>query len=347
MSDHPAQSGAASGRGEFPPISVVIPAYDEENAIGQEVESIRRVLTTHRIEHEVIVVDDGSTDRTGALAAAAGARVLQHVGNRGYGASIKDGIKAARHEIIAINDADATYPAERLPDLLTELETADMVVGARTGSHVRIPLVRRPAKFVLNILANLIAGRRIPDLNSGFRVFRRDTTRQYFAILSNQFSFTTTITLAFLADEYRVVYTPINYHTRIGRSKISPLHFMEFMILVLRMAMLFQPLRVFLPLALTCGIVGTAKATADLLVYFQRTPSPGLSIFDQPVLSASAILLLLTGMQLLVVGLVADGVLRRIAQQAGALVPSRAMRGVGVDHEARRASPLQQGGARE
>lgn len=343
MSDHSTPPGA----GDYPPISVVIPAYDEENAIGQEIEAVRRALTTHRIEHEILVVDDGSTDRTGELAAAAGARVLQHVGNRGYGAAIKDGIKAARHDIIAITDADGTYPADRLPDLLAEMKTADMVVGARTGSHVRIPLVRRPAKWILNILANLIAGRRIPDLNSGFRVFRRDTARQYFAILSNQFSFTTTITLAFLADEYRVVYTPINYHTRIGRSKIGPLHFMEFMILVLRMAMLFQPLRVFLPLAMIFGAVGTGKAISDLYFFFQRTPSPGISLLDQPVLSASAILMLLTGLQLLVVGLVADGVLRRIAQQGGSPVSSRAIRGLGAEREARQASLPRQGGARE
>lgn len=339
-------SAPGDGAAALPPISVVIPAYDEEDAIAREVDTIRRALTAHGIEHEILVVDDGSTDRTAALASAAGARVLQHVGNRGYGASIKDGIAAARFEVIAITDADGTYPADRLPDLMAELENADMVVGARTGPVVRIPLARRPAKFVLNILANLIAGRKIPDLNSGFRVFRRDTARQYFAILSNQFSFTTTITLAFLADEYRVAYIPINYSTRIGRSKISPRHFMEFMILVLRMAMLFQPLRVFLPLSLIFGTIGAGKAIADLVVFFERSPSPGLSIFSQPVLSSSAILLLLTALQLLVVGLVADGVIRRIAQQAVAQVPSRAIRAFTVDHEARPSSPTQQGGAR-
>jgi glycosyltransferase involved in cell wall biosynthesis len=347
MQDSSVQSPAGSDSAGLPPVSVVIPAYDEENAIGREVETIHRVLTTHRIEHEILVVDDGSSDRTAELAAAAGARVLQHVGNRGYGASLKDGINAARHEIIAITDADGTYPAERLPELLAELRTADMVVGARTGSNVRIPLVRRPAKFTLNVLANLIAGRKIPDLNSGFRVFRRDTARQYLAILSNQFSFTTTITLAFLADEYRVSYVPIDYHTRIGRSKIRPRHFMEFMILVLRMAMLFQPLRVFLPLAMIFGAVGAAKAISDLYFFFQRTPSPGISLLDQPVLSSSSMLMLLTGLQLLVVGLVADGVIRRIAQQAVAQVPSRAIRTLGEDDDPQGISHVRQGGARE
>ena len=156
-----------------------------------------------------------------------------------------------------------------------------------------------------------------------------------------------TITLAFLADEYRVAYVPIDYAARIGRSKIRPRHFMEFMILVLRMAMLFQPLRVFLPLAMIFGAVGTGKAISDLYFFFQRTPSPGISLLDQPVLSSSSILMLLTGLQLLVVGLVADGVIRRIAQQAGALVPSRAIRDVRDDHDPRELSAMRQGGARE
>lgn len=347
MSSQTTPTTTVQGSSRIPPVSVIIPAYDEEDAIAQEIETLRRVLTGRRIEHEIVVVDDGSTDRTAALAATAGARVLQHVGNRGYGASLKDGINAARHEIIAITDADGTYPADRLPELLEALETADMVVGARTGRHVQIPLIRRPAKYTLNILANLIAGRKIPDLNSGFRAFRRETARQYLAILSNQFSFTTTITLAFLADDYRVAYVPIDYNTRIGRSKIRPRHFMEFMILVLRMAMLFQPLRVFLPLAMIFGAVGTGKAISDLYFFFQRTPSPGISLLDQPVLSSSSILMLLTGLQLLVVGLVADGVIRRIAQQAVAQVPSYAIRAL---RDATRPGELpntRQGGARE
>ena len=276
------------------------------------------------------MVDDGSEDASGTRAAEAGARVLRHVVNRGYGAALKTGINAAHYDTIAITDADGTYPANRLPDLLAALNDADMVVGARTGSHVRIPLIRRPAKWVLNWLANRVAGRRIPDLNSGLRVFRRDIAQQYFSILSNRFSFTTTITLAFMADDYRVLYVPIDYYRRIGRSKITPRHFMEFMILVLRMAMLFQPLRVFLPTGLLFGAVGTAKAIADIVFFVQRTPEAGVSMLNQPVLSASAILLMLTGLQLVLVGLVADGVIRRIAHHAGSFAPSHAVRAVEV-----------------
>jgi len=314
----------------LPAVSVVIPSFNEQDAIAREIAQVREALSARGIEHELIVVDDGSTDDTVARALAAGARVLQHVENRGYGAALKTGINAARYDLIAITDADGTYPPDRIPDLLAAMETADMAVGARTGAHVRIPLVRRPAKLILNVLANRIAGRRIPDLNSGLRVFRRDTARQYFSLLSNRFSFTTTITLAFLADDYRVVYLPINYYARIGKSKITPRHFMEFMVLVLRMAMLFQPLRVFLPVALLFLATGAIKSVADVVFFFQRTPSPGLSMFNLPVLSASAILLVLTGLQLLMVGLVADGVLRRIAHHAQPYVPSHAVHSVEV-----------------
>jgi glycosyltransferase involved in cell wall biosynthesis len=307
------------------PVSVILPVFNEEGAVAAEIEAIRHVLQARGISHEVIVVDDGSTDRSAEHAAAAGAAVIRHVENRGYGAALKTGIDAARYDTIVITDADGTYPADQIPELLERLETADMVVGARTGAQVHIQLIRRPAKWVLNWVAARVAGRRIPDLNSGLRVFRRECARQYFAILSNRFSFTSTISLAFLADDYRVVYHPINYHPRIGTSKIHAWHFMDFLILVLRLAVLFQPLRVFVPLAALSASVGGLKTVYDVITFFPRTASSGWSILYLPVLSTTAILFLLAAFQLLVVGLVADAVLRRIAQHH-TLVPSRAVR---------------------
>jgi glycosyltransferase involved in cell wall biosynthesis len=251
-------------------VSVVIPAYNEENGVGPQVKSIRQVLHSHRILHEIIVVDDGSQDRTGEEAVRAGARVLRHLKNRGYGASLKTGILAAKYEAIAITDADGTYPADQIPTMLEKLATADMVVGARTGEKVSIPWVRKPGKIVLGWLANQIAGQRIPDLNSGLRVFWRDCAVQYFPVLSNKFSFTTTITLALLADDYMVIYHPINYYQRIGKSKIVPRHFLDFMILVLRMAMLFQPLKVFVPIVCSSGLMGLAKVCFDITATIWR-----------------------------------------------------------------------------
>ncbi len=294
------------------PVSVVIPAYDEEAGVGQQVEAVRRVLQSHGITHEIIVVDDGSQDHTAEEAARAQARVLRHVKNRGYGASLKTGIMAARYEAIAITDADGTYPADQIPGLLAKLETADMVVGARTGEKVEIPWVRKPGKLVLGWLANRIAGQSIPDLNSGLRVFWRDCALQYFSVLSNKFSFTSTITLALLADDYQVVYHPINYYQRIGKSKIVPRHFLEFTILVIRMAMLFQPLKVFVPLVLTFGSIGMVKAGFDITTAVLRHEGLNWAVLSDTMLSTSALLLLLGSLQLLLIGMVADGVLRRI-----------------------------------
>src|SRR5581483_6284821 len=161
-----------------------------------------------------------------------------------------------------------------------------------------------------------VAGQPIPDLNSGLRAFRRECVEQYFPILSNRFSFTTTSTLALLADDYRVVYQPIDYYQRIGKSKITPRHFMDFVVLVIRMAMLFQPLKVFVPLAFTCGLMGLFKVVYDVASFSLRTGHLDWSFLYQPVLSTSAILLLLVGLQLLLIGMLADGILRRIALQS-------------------------------
>jgi glycosyltransferase involved in cell wall biosynthesis len=308
------------------PVSVVIPAYNEEAGVSAQVESVRRVLHAHGIAHEILIVDDGSEDRTAEQALQAQARVLRHPANRGYGAAIKTGIMAAKYDTIVITDADGTYPSEEIPRLLADLDTADMAVGARTGDNVNIPLVRRPAKAFLSWLAARIAGEAIPDLNSGLRVFRRECIRQYFSILSDRFSFTTTSTLAFIADGYSVVYHPINYYRRVGVSKIRPRHFMDFIILVLRMAMLFQPLKVFTPLAFTCGLLGGLKVIYDIASVFPRAGRFDWSFLYQPVLSTSSILLLLVALQLLLIGMVADGVVRRIGQHSRPLAPSHGIR---------------------
>jgi glycosyltransferase involved in cell wall biosynthesis len=307
-------------------VTIILPAFNEELAIGSEILRIREALAGAGINYELIVVDDGSEDQTVTRALEAGARVLMHVGNHGYGASLKTGILAASHDVIVISDADGTYPPGHIPTLLAELQYSDMVVGARTGANVNIPLIRRPAKWILNALANQIAGQKIPDLNSGLRCFRRGTVLPYFSLLPNQFSFTTTITLALLGDEYRVVYLPIDYHKRIGKSKITPWHFMEFMILVLRMSMLFQPLRVFLPLAFTIAGVGLIKMAADIGVFLARHSGDVSTMFTAPVLSTSALVLFSVALQLGVLGLVADGVIRRIVQQNSPLPASHAVR---------------------
>lgn len=281
-------------------ISVVIPAYNEQAAVGSVIEEIMRICADHDILAEVVVVDDGSTDETGKHALRAGARVLRHRSNRGYGAALKTGIAAARNQYIVITDADGTYPAHYIPDLVRMLERADMVTGARIGANVKIPLVRRPAKWVLNRLANYLTGSRIPDLNSGLRAFRRDMVKQYFPLLPDQFSFTTTITLAMHCDKYAVTYLPIDYRPRKGRSKIVPWDAGSFFVLILRTAMLFRPIRIFLPVVLLCLMYGFVKMSIDLT--------------HQPNISASALLALMSALLILMVGMLGDAIATRLGR---------------------------------
>lgn len=246
-------------------VSVVIPAYNEEQAVGSVIAELREVLRRHGIEAEIIVVDDGSADQTAQAAADAGARVLRHRSNRGYGAALKSGVAAASNDYIVITDADGTYPCEYIPEMLDRLEGSDMVVGARVGKNLKIPLLRRPAKWALNRLANYLTKAHIPDLNSGLRAFRRDLVMQYFPILPDQFSWTTTITVAMHCDKYAVTYLPINYRARRGSSKIVPWDAGSFAILILRTAMLFRPLRIFVPVVILCLLYGAVKMTINMI----------------------------------------------------------------------------------
>jgi glycosyltransferase involved in cell wall biosynthesis len=281
-------------------LTIVIPAFNEEHGVAPVIRELRDVMARHGLSVEILVVDDGSTDATARMAEEAGARVLRHRSNRGYGQALKTGITAATHDIIAITDADGTYPSAAIPLLLRELEQADMVVGARTGRNVYIPWVRRPAKWLLNKLANYVASTRIPDLNSGLRVFRRPIAMQYFPILPEQFSFTTTITLAMHCDKYAVSYIPIDYRQRTGRSKIVPWDAGSFAILILRAAMLFRPLRVFLPLVLLCLAYGVVKMSIDLI--------------RDPNISASALLAFMSALLILLIGMLGDAIATRLGR---------------------------------
>ena len=245
-------------------VSVVIPAFNEEGAIEDGVREVLDVMGQSGIEFELIVIDDGSADRTSELARSAGATVYSMPENRGYGASLKAGINRAKYDIIVITDADGTYPAESIPVMLGELGEYDMIVGARIGESVAIPLVRRPAKWFLRRLASYLAGRDIPDLNSGLRVMRKPLVKRFEHLLPSGFSFTTTITLASLCSGSLVKYSPINYHKRIGESKIRPGHAFEFLLLILRTIVYFNPLKIFVPLGGVFFFGGLGKFGYDL-----------------------------------------------------------------------------------
>lgn len=233
-------------------ISVVIPAFNEEGAIADVLRDLHTVLTGAALDFEIVVVDDGSQDRTAEEIGTVPfpVKLLRHESNRGYGASIKTAIRESLHPLICITDADGTYPNERIPDLLRHhlAEGCDMTVGARTGEKVAVPLIRRPAKWVIGRLSDYVVSRHIPDINSGLRIFRRDIARRMFRILPDGFSLTTTITLAMMTNGFKVAYLPIDYHRRVGRSKIRPIRdTLGFTQLILKMGLYFAPMRIFLP----------------------------------------------------------------------------------------------------
>lgn len=280
-------------------ISIVIPAYNEENGIVDSVSWVQDVMEKSKYDYEIIVVDDGSTDRTSERVQSTGARVVRQDVNQGYGASLKTGICSAKGDWIVITDADSTYPADRIPDLLRHANDNDMVVGARIGSAAKIPLIRRPAKWILAQLANYLAETKIPDYNSGLRVFRKSLAERFFKILPQGFSFTTTITLSSLTNGYRVKYIPIEYFKRTGKSKIRPIKdTYNFAMLIVRTTVYFNPLRVFMPLGATLFSAGAFKLAHEILV------GGGLA--------EASVFLMLGSCQMVALGLIADMINKRV-----------------------------------
>lgn len=256
-------------------ISVVIPALNEQDEIGRTVTRVRDVLSAAGIgAYEVVIVDDGSRDETGVRAEQAGARVLRHPHNVGYGRSLKDGIRAARYDTIVINDADGTYPIDAIPALLARFgEGYDMVVGARSGEHYRESLIKMPLRRLLRFIVEFTAGRSIPDINSGLRVFRRSTALEYFDHLCDTFSFTTSMTLAYMMTGKFVAYVPIEYNKRVGKSKVRLLRdSMKTLQYIVEAAIYYDPLKMFALMALivlASSLVSFALALiAKLNVFF-------------------------------------------------------------------------------
>lgn len=208
-------------------LSVIIPVFNEENAIAATLNDVVSVLGKS-VEYEIIVVDDGSTDGTAEVLQKQHSgnlnpvlRIIRHPENAGYGKAIYDGMLQAKYNNIAILDADGTYPVSELPELLKYLPEYDMVVGMRSGPEYKKGFIKRPARIFFHYLAEYATGSKIPDVNSGFRIFKKDLVMKYREYLCTGFSFTTTITLFFFLNHYYVKYLPISYYKRAGRSKVK------------------------------------------------------------------------------------------------------------------------------
>jgi len=280
-------------------LTIVVPVYNERGAVADSIQRMKQIAEAFSRDIEVIFVDDGSTDGSETILADPSQnpfRVIRSEKNRGYGASLKRGIMAAKHDVIAITDADNTYPDERIPELYATMRdrSVDMLVGARMGANVNIPWIRRPPKWALNKLANYLCGMKIPDLNSGLRLMKREAVERFMHVLPDSFSFTTTITLALMTNGYAVEYVPIDYAHRSGSSKIRPIHdTLNFVQLILRTVMYFNPLRVFIPLSVLLAVC----AFLVLLLSWA---------FGRQIMDVTFGTLLVTSVNVLILGLLAD-----------------------------------------
>jgi glycosyltransferase involved in cell wall biosynthesis len=269
-------------------VSVVIPAYNEAAVIAEVVGS----LGSAGHWHEIIVVDDGSTDGTCARATSAGATVVRHPYNKGNGAAVKTGIRTATGEFVMIVDGDGQHPGEDAVRLAERLGEYDLVIGARSVSTQATQL-RRFGNAALNRLASHLSGRGIPDLTSGFRAARRECLREFIHLLPNGFSTPTTTTLAFIKAGYNVTFEPVDARPRVGASKIKLARDgVRFLLIILRIITLFSPFRVFLPISLASFLVGAGYAV--------------WTIATQSHVTNSSVLLIMLAVIVFLVGLVSE-----------------------------------------
>lgn len=281
-------------------LTILLPTYNEEEAICQVLDDILAVVEPMNISFELIVLDDGSTDGTRAACdARPRVKVVTHQHNRGNGAARTTGVKASRGRYVLMMDADGTYPAADIPAMLKEAENADMVIGARTSEKGTLKVLRSSAKNLIRLLASYMTQTHIPDLNSGMRIIRRELIAQFFSILPTTHSWVSTITMAFLSSGYTVKWMPIAYFKRIGRSTFHPIRdTYNYLTLVVRTIMYFNPLRAFIPISLFLLAFGLAKMIFDIVSYNWH-------------FAPSTVMLMMTWIQVTAIGLLADLIVRR------------------------------------
>lgn len=272
-------------------LSVIIPVYNEEEAIEKTIEDLKEELKNLDLEHEIIVVNDASTDKTkGILENIKGIKLINHPHNRGYGAALKTGIKEAKSDNLLFFDADGQHKTEHIPELIKHIDDFDMVAGARVG--YKGPFIRQPGKKTLQYLANYLSKQKIPDLNCGFRIVKKPIISKFTHLLCNGFSFSTTTTLVFIGEGLSIKYVPVTINKRRGKSMVKPKHALDTLILILRAIVLSSPLRIFLPVSMILFLGAAASGIYD--------------IFFSHNITDATILLFISSLLIFFFGLIAD-----------------------------------------
>ena len=297
-----ALAGPGAGR-PAPHVSIILPIHNEEGHLEAEVDRIRTSMDASELTWEIVAVDDRSTDGSLAILrrladADPRVRAVAHRRNLGSGGARRTATRLARGEVVVWTDVDMTYPNDQIPALVASLEGYDQVVGARTSEEGTKKALRVPAKWVIRRLAQYLAQEDIPDLNSGFRAFRREAGAPYLDRLPNGFSCVTTMTMSFLTDGLSVGYVPIEYAAREGESKF---HWYRdtrrYLLQVVRMILSYEPLRVFMPVGLLLLAFGLGKLGYDVVTKDFRV-------------AINTLLILFAALQVISIGLLADLVVR-------------------------------------
>lgn len=276
-------------------LTIIIPAYNEERGIGRTLEELWEAIKSYN--WNILVINDGSTDRTSeVIKGLPYVKLIEHPYNKGYGASLKTGIQNAETNLIAFYDADGQHRPHDLIKLHDNFKNFDMLVGKR-GKDSHQELVRKPGKWVLAKVANFLTGKKIPDLNSGLRIIKKDIIKKMLHLFPDGFSFSTTSTIAFMNMGFNVGYEPILVSKRVGKSTVKQIrHGSQTLMLILRLIVLFNPLKVFLPVSFaifTCGLI--YEVYAGILTHV-----------DPPKLIPGAFFMMLTGVMIFFFGLVVD-----------------------------------------
>jgi glycosyltransferase involved in cell wall biosynthesis len=282
-------------------ISIIIPCYNEGEIVVETLEKLYDVFKKSNLAFEIFVINDASTDDTGDKLQEVNLEhviIMNNQFNLGYGASIKVGMRQSRFDWIGITDADGTYPVERFADFFEYMDEYDMIVGTRTGKKRAIPFLRRPAKWFLNKFSSYLVQRKIKDVNSGMRLFKKDIALKFWKLFPDGFSFTTTLTLAMMMGNFSIKNLSIDYFKRKGRSKIHPIKdFNNFILLIVRITMMFNPLRVFLPIF--------------FFLMFLTLLSVGRDIYNLNM-SDTTVMIFIFSIVMMMIGLLADLINRKL-----------------------------------